>query len=191
MIREIYSMYYNKFIAPYVLRPMMEYVKNNYQNKNLIGVEIGVANGDNALTMLNGIPQIETLYLIDPWVDYVNENGEICCFKNGEKETREKVSRYYEKIMIIKKDSDSAIDELHSEVDFVYIDGNHDYTHVMNDLMNYYPLVKSGGVIGGQDAHLQPVLKAVVDFINKNKLESYFLRVKSSSICPDWWIVKP
>lgn len=37
------------------------------------------------------------------------------------------------------------------KVDFVYIDGNHLYDFVKNDIQDYLPLIKSSGYIGGHD----------------------------------------
>lgn len=48
-------------------------------------------------------------------------------------------------------------------VDFVYIDGNHLYEYVKNDIKDFLPLIKEGGWIGGHDYtewHLD-VMKAV------------------------------
>jgi hypothetical protein len=36
-------------------------------------------------------------------------------------------------------------------VDFVYIDGNHQYEHVLADLMFWWPIVRPGGYLGGHD----------------------------------------
>ena len=36
-------------------------------------------------------------------------------------------------------------------VDFVYIDANHSYTYVRDDIQTWLPKVKKGGIIGGHD----------------------------------------
>ncbi len=38
-------------------------------------------------------------------------------------------------------------------VDFVYIDANHSYTYVLADLEAWWPKIKSGGLMAGDDAH--------------------------------------
>lgn len=35
--------------------------------------------------------------------------------------------------------------------DFVYIDGDHEYDSVIEDILAWYPLVRSGGIIAGHD----------------------------------------
>lgn len=41
-----------------------------------------------------------------------------------------------------------------SDVDFLFIDGNHSYESVLCDFLLYYPLVKKGGIIGFHDTKL-------------------------------------
>jgi hypothetical protein len=33
----------------------------------------------------------------------------------------------------------------------IYIDGDHDYIGIKNDLINYYPKLKTGGIFAGHD----------------------------------------
>jgi predicted O-methyltransferase YrrM len=35
--------------------------------------------------------------------------------------------------------------------DMIYIDGDHDYIGIKNDLINYYPKLKTGGIFAGHD----------------------------------------
>ena len=46
-------------------------------------------------------------------------------------------------------------------LDFVFIDGAHDYDSVMADVAAWFPKVKSGGVIAGHDLPYPPVQRAV------------------------------
>jgi predicted O-methyltransferase YrrM len=97
----------------------------------------------------------------------------------------------YQNIQTIVSTSDEAVEKLGgSKYDFVYIDGLHTYDGVKNDIINYLPLVKDGGVIGGHDyvnsGHLVGVYQAVneifgapdkvfkdnswIKYINENKI---------------------
>jgi len=67
------------------------------------------------------------------------------------------------------------------ELDWIYIDGDHSYEGCLQDLENSLKLVKSGGLILGDDygwpnAKWQKtgVTKAVNEFINKHKLTQIF-----------------
>jgi predicted O-methyltransferase YrrM len=57
-----------------------------------------------------------------------------------------------EKVTTYKLTSNDALSLLQGEkFDFIYIDGIHQYENVYEDIMNYLPLVKEGGIIGGHD----------------------------------------
>lgn len=56
------------------------------------------------------------------------------------------------------------------QADMIYVDGSHEYWDVILDLTNYYPLVKEGGLIFGDDWTCDDVQKAVNDFVNQHNL---------------------
>lgn len=67
---------------------------------------------------------------------------------------------------MIRDYSDSAVTLFEDKsIDFVFIDGSHDYTSVVKDINNYLPKVAPGGVIGGHDYNLRffGVVNAVND----------------------------
>lgn len=79
-----------------------------------------------------------------------------------------------------------------SPLDFAYIDGNHDYAHVAEDIALLWPRIKSGGVLGGHDFYTRDdylqradVANAVWDFA-----DSIGIRPHVTS-CTSWWFVKP
>jgi hypothetical protein len=87
----------------------------------------------------------------------------------------------------LRKTSESAIREFQNEeaFDFVYIDGNHSYEAIKNDIRLYYPLIKSNGLIGGHDytPYTETVMRAVNEFAEEAKLELH-------TVFPDWFIAK-
>lgn len=54
-------------------------------------------------------------------------------------------------------------------LDFVFIDGAHDYDNVKNDVNAWYPKVKNGGIIAGHDYTIPSPVQQAVDefFMNK------------------------
>ena len=160
------------------LRPMFSFLKS--QNKqNLIGVEIGTYKGKNAKIILDNI-NIKRLYCVDPWID--NE------FKpNGEKIYQEAKARLesYKNVTLIRKTSDDAIKDIPNNLDFGYFDGNHTYKQVKKNLINYYPKIKKGGIIGGHDFYASEmgVVQAVIEFALEHNLTLY-------GDIFDWWFVK-
>lgn len=165
-------------------RPFVRFLKKTGK-KDLIGVEIGVYDGWNALDMLETLP-IKKLYLIDPYVDDLLEKNRLSKSKEIAKKA---LKKYKDKIVFIYDFSQNVVDLLKEEVDFIYIDGDHRYEGIKRDLELYYPKVKKGGVIGGHDYTSSPeteekgfgVFKAVQEFFKKQKI--YFHNI-------DWWVIK-
>lgn len=166
--------------------------------KDLVGVEIGVHDGDHAIDMMENLP-IKKLYLIDPWISYEDYHESV---KNPRKTTealnermnvtKKILKKYSDKVVFIRKFSADAINMFKDEsLDFIYIDGNHQYKFVKEDITNYYPKVRKGGIIGGDDYTSSPeteleqfgVFKAANEFFNK-------LKKKISFYQRDWWVVK-
>jgi len=54
---------------------------------------------------------------------------------------------------------------------FVWIDGDHGADVVYNDLVNFWPKIKVGGTIGGDDIHYEEVLNDVKKFSKKYKVD--------------------
>jgi cephalosporin hydroxylase len=55
--------------------------------------------------------------------------------------------------------------------DMIYIDGSHEYWDVILDLTNYYPLLKDGGIMFGDDWTCGDVRNAVTDFTTQHNLK--------------------
>jgi len=165
-------------------RPMTLFMKAYFGSKQLVGLEIGVAKGENALSILQELP-IRKLFLIDPYIPYV-ERGQPLSFEETFVKAKERLSKF-QQVTFIKKTSEEAVKDVDEPLDFVYIDGNHSYEYVKNDIALYYPLVKLGGVIGGHDYtpyHRTEVVQAVNEFVKKHGKIGFY------TVFPDWWIIK-
>lgn len=197
ILNTVSTKFFNEFDLP--LRPMIEFLKEYFNDENqLIGAEIGVFKGFNALSILRNL-NIETLYLIDSYMKYdgydkVNMNYEVNRkggFDNIKRYAQNKLKHYNDKIRWLNIKSHIAYNVIANSVsmndfmlDFVYIDGNHSYSYVINDLKNYWKIVRDGGVIGGHDIDIFDVASAVNDF--KNQLGSYSFGIKGK----DYWFIK-
>lgn len=125
--------------------------------KNLTIAEIGVFRGESSLAMLNYC-DVEKIYLIDPFeksiADALNptDGTNIKITNSLFEETNKKLEPFLDKIVYLKELSDTACEKIKDEeLDFVFIDGCHTYECVYKDLINYYPKVKKGGIIAGDD----------------------------------------
>jgi hypothetical protein len=76
-------------------------------------------------------------------------------------------SKYLDKIVFLKETSDDAFNKINDdELDFLFIDGCHTYECVYKDLVNYYPKVKSGGIISGDDFSNKFQGFGIIDAVN-------------------------
>jgi len=166
---------------------MIEFLRNHASNKSLVGVEVGVFRGDNALNILEKL-NMKKLYLVDPYVPYVNVIGDVSDPQRALSICKEKMSKFDDKVELIVKTSCEAVDDVPGNLDFAYIDGNHNYEFVKEDVRLYYSKIKKGGVLGGHDFTLRKehkgVFNAVMEFVVDNKLRIFAEK-------NDWWIVKP
>ncbi len=74
-----------------------------------------------------------------------------------------------------------------SSLDFVFIDGNHTYPAVKNDIKLWTPKIRSGGILSGDDYNTwEGVPQAVNEFIKETNLKLNF--VYRGRI---WWVQLP
>lgn len=163
-------------------RPMVLFLKEYYADKPLIGGEIGVATGFNSFSMFKEL-NIKKQYLIDPFLPYRSVHNEY--FYYTYEAAKKNLVEYSDRIVFIKDFSDYAVRKVEDRLDFLYIDGCHSYFQVRNDINNYFPLIKKGGVIGGHDFYgeYKGLITAVIEFSNNRGL-TY------DSLKADWWIIK-
>jgi len=167
------------------MRPMFKYIQS-IMNPGLVGVEIGVYRGFNAFEILHNM-NIKKLYLIDSYKGYMGKDGieypdgesdvpgdneKIPSMESAKKEAHKLINKNYKKNVVwIEKTSDEALAEIPDNLDFVYIDGNHNYEYVKADIENYVKKVRKGGILGGHDYidNRHPGVKqAVNEFLAKN-----------------------
>ena len=164
---------------------------------NLIGAEIGIGWGTHASFYLSEL-NIDFVFLIDPHVAYEDYKKNIGLeeIKEWERNAHIKLDKYEHKIKWIKERSTDAVKLIaDSSLDFVYIDANHTYESVAEDIRLYYPKVKKGGLFSGHDYDYESVKKAVDEFINKQKLkldieDVYPWQSIPKGIKYDWWTWK-
>lgn len=121
---------------------------------NGVFVEIGTHEGMFAELILNNSVG-SNLYCIDPYIKY-NEYEDAINNITGDnlynKVYHNLKTKYGKRVEIIRDFSNKAVNSIPDNIDFLYIDGNHQYKYVIDDLNNYYSKVKNGGIIVGDDA---------------------------------------
>lgn len=119
--------------------------------------EVGVWKGEFSHYILQCKPS--KLHLIDPWLhqDFPVDNPEdlriYCC-------GQEEMDKIYDDVVSmfdhfqntqIHRSFSIDVDFPENYFDWVYVDGNHSYENVLEDLWHYYKSMKSGGFLCGDD----------------------------------------
>ena len=151
--------------------------------KFLKGVEIGVNRGSNAVKTIRHNPQL-TLYCVDPWELYDGMHDFDDPIERKEAYARTALTlKEYDNIHIIRKFSMDALKDFEDEsLDFVYIDGNHEFPYVAEDIFHWAKKVGPGGLVAGHDYNFNKYdfpyiqVKEVVDAYTKAfKIKPWFV----------------
>jgi hypothetical protein len=170
------------FLIPDCLRDNLPefFVEMGYKTGAEIGVYRGIFTEKFCKTGLK-------MYAIDPWIAY---SGTGRTFKRQAvqdafyDETVTLLSKY-NNCVIIRKTSMGALELFdNNSLDFVYIDGNHDFRHIAEDLYEWEKKVRVGGVVSGHDYYHTPVyarnvichVKPVVDaYVRQFEIKNFYL----------------
>lgn len=123
---------------------------NNFKNI----VEVGVRDGRTTFHLLDHCPSIEKYYAIDRNIGLFYDEG---------------IKKMYkEKLIPIQGNSQ----EVHKQVpdnacDLVFIDADHSYPAVKQDIINYKPKLKANGILSGHDIDFLGVNQAVNEMLEK------------------------
>lgn len=115
-----------------------------------VGAEVGVYKGEFSEKLCQAGLK---LYAIDPWriyKDYGNPRGQKRL--DFQYEHTKRVLSPYPNCTIIKKTSMEAVEDFDDKsLDFVYIDANHEFRYIAEDLSEWTKKVKKGGIVSGHD----------------------------------------
>jgi hypothetical protein len=121
------------------------------------GAEIGVQDGLFSEALLN-VWQGSRLYSVDPWrvfpgswyVDVANVSRSE--HDRRYDETTERLKRFGVRSCIRRQASNEAVEGFEDgQLDFVYLDAQHHYEAVKEDVALWYPKVRKGGLLAGHD----------------------------------------
>jgi len=114
-----------------------------------VGAEIGVCKGVFSEILCKGGFK---MYGIDPWImapDYQHPRGQSRLDQQYE-ETKARLARF--DYTIIRKTSMEAVKDFEDgSLDFVYIDANHHFRYIAEDIVEWTKKVRSGGIVSGHD----------------------------------------
>ena len=117
------------------------------------GVEVGTFNGTFADQILDKTG-VSKLYCVDPYAAYaefrdaINEMDMELIYAQAQRF----LSRFGTRVVFVRDFSEPASTQFADEsLDFVYIDGNHQSEFVTKDLKAWWPKVRPGGLLIGDD----------------------------------------
>jgi len=173
----------------------------NLRNLRGEGVEIGVCKATFSCEVLKNWGG-SVYNAIDPWKEFPKEEYVDLANQSQQKQdetfalAESRLAPYESIVKILRMTSAEAVEKFTDDsLDFAYIDGQHHYEAVVEDIALWYPKLKSGGLLCGHD-YLDGfvdgcqfgVKKAVDEFVAERGLE---LIVSLEQDFPSWFIFKP
>lgn len=160
------------------------------------GAEVGVEKGHYSKTLCKAIPGL-TLFGIDPWKAYRGYREHV---------SQPKLEGFYEETVQRMKPYDFRIFRAFSEeahkyfddrsLDFVYIDGNHSFLNVTQDIAFWSPKVKKGGIIAGHDyrrnskKYLNDVKDVIPAYTYAMQIEPWFILREPVGASSWFWVAE-
>jgi hypothetical protein len=161
---------------------------NNYKRV----AEVGIGYGTHAKSILKKT-NLDMLILVDPTKEYSNDGFSEDIMRqipeipgNNFNELYEliknELSPWKDKYTWLRKESLTVTNDevADSSLDCIFIDGDHSYNSVINDLNFWWKKVRTGGQILGDDYWMSDVSKAVNNFAISNGLSYDFLYKEGS-----------
>ena len=158
-----------------------------------LGVEIGVARGEYGKILCSGNSEM-LMYGIDPWEGY-KDYRDFTSKKTFDGMYNDALKNLAGlNYNILKMYSIDALDNFKDgSLDFVYIDGNHNFLNVAQDICNWEKKVKVDGIVAGHDYKRSKGAwdNCTVDVVNaytySHKINPWFITTEHTS---SWFWVK-
>lgn len=162
------------------------------------GAEIGVEQGHFSECLCKGIPGLE-LWCIDPYQTYDRYADHVDQAKldHYREEAIERLKPYDARFL--RYSSAEAVGKFKPQsIDFVYIDGNHDFEFVVNDIIYWSRIVRPGGIVAGHDYKSEGrektpipfhVIQATQAYTSAYRISPWFLTKRDRT--PSWFWIKP
>ncbi len=162
------------------------------------GCEVGVRQGGNAFAMLQAIPDLR-LTLVDPYMVYEYRNMKKRNRWKWDLPTMDRIRfkalrrlAKHNVIWLMTTSREAASSVKDGSLDFVYIDGNHSFDFITQDLQFWCPKIRKGGIISGHDYGIRQVRRAVDAFAKHHWMEiaytDYKMEPRGSKTPVSWFM---
>ena len=162
-----------------------------------VGAEIGVYKGEFTTEFCKAGLKI---YGIDPWgifKDYPSDEARLERQEFLRGHAKRVLAPYDNKVLIRKISMDAVQDFELESLDFVYIDGNHKFRYVAEDIYEWSKRVRKGGIVSGHDYFNTSnygdliVVKNVVDaYVKSYKIDPWYVFGGTKDRWPSWMWIK-
>jgi hypothetical protein len=141
------------------------------------GAEIGVQTGKFSQAICVANPTVE-MVCVDPYKPYsfCGMSHRATCERWMHRAQRR--LRPYKAEFMRMTSHDAALVVPNASLDFVYIDGAHDFDNVMMDLILWSPKVRKGGIVSGHDYmenYRQGVVQAVNTYVHAHGVQPWYI----------------
>jgi predicted O-methyltransferase YrrM len=160
--------------------------------KNMVMAEIGSYQGEStAIFASTGC--FESIYAIDMWKNNYSKLSKAsfqCDMAIVEKNFDKEIIKY-PFILKIKDSGENAAKQFKDGVfDLVYIDANHEYASVKNDILTWIPKIKNNSYIAGHDYSHKINSKKALKYDVNRAVDEIFHNKKVSFFQDGSWMVK-
>lgn len=137
-----------------------------------VGAELGCKTGRTTKYLLKQVPDLH-LIAVDLWgplpdLDPAYESWDFgAMYRRFLGNTRS----HQDRLTILRMRTNEACYRVEDgSLGFVFIDADHSYESVMEDLELWVPKVKAGGMVSGHDTHFPGVYRAITEYFPKGDL---------------------
>lgn len=152
-----------------------------------VGAEIGAHKGEfTEKFCVEGFK----MYAIDPWIGFSGQgrDQQVQFVQDGYYEEAKRRLIPFETCVIVRKTSMEALGDFKDRsLDFVYIDGDHNFRHAAEDIYEWTKKVRVGGAVSGHDYFDTPHFARNIVCNVKAVVDAY---TKAFDIT-NWFIFKP
>ena len=180
-------------VRHFFMQKLVENECNKRDRENFKILEVGSWAGGSAITWAEAISKCNKrggeVYCIDPWVNYKNttklmhealrKNKIFDLFQHNIN-----ASGYGDMIFMFRGFSGNILPMLkNNQFDLIFVDGDHSYKAVLQDIQNAAPLLKEGGILCGDDLELQ-YFEIDIENAKKNKEQDFIIDTKTQNHFP-------
>jgi hypothetical protein len=138
------------------------------------GAEVGVAEGKYSEILCKTIDKLK-LYCVDPYIPYdkYKQKWPMESYVVAEQRLKE-----FDVTFLKQKSLEAVVSVPEESLDFVYIDGDHRFDYVMEDIIAWARRVRTGGIISGHDYYRWKnggVIAAVEAYTNAHFITEWFI----------------